>query len=149
MIRKAVKIMARKAMGTQIAYSDSGNEKIGLMTSVGGINLTADSLEVTNHDNAEGFRQFIQGLRDGGSVDIEGQFSAGDSGQIAVIDHYNQDDDGGIRELTVSFPDGSAWTFDAIVTALSIPGDAPVDGVLTFSATFKITGTPEFSEAGS
>lgn len=141
--------MAQKALNTHIAYSDAGKEKIGLMTSVGGINLTADSLDVTNHDNAEGFRQFIQGLRDGGSVDIEGQFDSTDAGQFAVIDHYNQDDDGGIRELTISFPDGSTWTFDAIVTALSIPGDAPVDGVLTFSATFKITGTPEFSEAGS
>ena len=141
--------MAQKAMGTQIAYSDSGNEKIGLMTSVGGIDLTADSLEVTNHDNAEGFREYIQGLRDGGSVDIEGQFDSTDAGQVAVIEHYNQDDDGGVREMTVTFPDGSTWTFDAIVTALSIPGDAPVDGVLTFSATFKLTGTPQFSESGS
>lgn len=138
--------MAQKSYGTTLAYADAGMEEIGSLTNIGGLEMTANALDATNHDNAEGYMQYIQGLRDGGECSVEGQLDSGDAGQNAVVDHYNQDTNGGVRAMIMTFPNGATWEFDAIVTRLKL-GDAPVDGILPFSATFKVTGTPVWSGA--
>lgn len=134
------------AHGTVLAYVETGDDvPIGELTNIGGIGLTADTIEVTSHDSTSRFREFLQGLRDGGELSIEGNHVPSDGGQAAMYTHFNGDGDGGgLEAMIITFPDASNWTFNAIVTNYQA-GDAPHDGKLGFSATLKISGVPTFA----
>jgi predicted secreted protein len=134
------------AYGTTLEYA--GGSEIGELTSIGGVKLTADELDLTHHGSPGKFREVIQGLRDGGDLAIEGNLVPDDAGQAALLVHYNTDEDGGIEAMMVTYPDGSTWEFSAFVKELDF-GNAPVDGKLDFSATLRISGLPEFTPAGS
>ncbi len=139
---------ATHAFGVSLAYVGTPNVEIGQITNIGGLEMTADTIEVTNHSGTDKFKEFIQGLRDGGELNVEYDWDATDAGQLAIIDHYNLDTNGGVDAMIVTFPDESTFEFNAIVTALSPVGSAPVDDVMKGSATFKVTGAPTFTEAG-
>ena len=134
------------AFATVLEYVESGdNIGIGELTNIGGIGLTADTIEVTSHDSTSRFREFLQGIRDGGEFSVEGNHVPGDAGQAAGYTHFTGDGDGGgLEAMIITFPDASNWTFNAIVTSYQA-GDAPFDGKLGFSATFKISGVPAFA----
>lgn len=126
------------AFGTVLA---KGGVSIAELTSIGGPTLSADTLDATSHDSADGYREFLQGLRDGGEISIEGNFIPDNAGQDALYDDFN---DGSVDEYTITFPDSIAvWTFDAIVTAFET--NAPFDEKLSFSSTLKVTGKPELT----
>ena len=126
------------AFGTAITYA--GNP-IGELTSIGGIEVTQDALEVTSHSSANQYREFIGGLLDGGDVPIEGNFYPGDTlGQIAL---KTAQDNGTLGAFVITLPAAFAttWTFNALVTKTKM-GDSPVDGIVPFSASLKISGKP-------
>ncbi len=135
-----------KSLGTILRYADAVANPIAKLTNIGGIELSKETLETTNHDSTGGYREYIQTFRDGGEVSVEGWFIADDVGQGLVIDHFAQDTDNGVKSMEMEFIDGSIWEFDAICTKLKI-GDAPVDNAIPFSATFKVTGLPVFTAA--
>ncbi len=111
---------------------------IGEITNIGGIELTADSVEMTSHDSANRYREYLQGLRDGGEITVEGNAVPADTGQAEIYTQFNLD---AVCVAVLTFADGSNWTAQVIVTAFK-PADAPVDGKLAFTATFKVTGKP-------
>lgn len=120
---------------------------IAEITNLGGPSLAADSLDVTSHDSSNGYREFIQGLRDGGELSIEGNFYPGDSnGQAGLLTDFNA---GTVQSFVMTFPasTGTTWTFSAIVTAFETT--APVDDKMGFSATLKITGKPILATSAS
>ena len=49
-----------------------GSTTISEVTSISAPNLTADTIDVTTHGSTGRYREFIQGLRDGGEITIEG-----------------------------------------------------------------------------
>jgi predicted secreted protein len=112
-----------------------------------GISLPAesrDSLDSTDHD-AAGTRTFLPGLVDGGTVELEGHLIPGDAGQDDLRDNLN----GGEPEtctITIPSTPSTIVTFEGFVTAFG--GDAPFDGLGSFSASIKITG-PVTITAGS
>jgi predicted secreted protein len=133
--------MALFAHGTTFEIE---NVPVGGLT---GISLPAesrDSLDSTDHD-ANGIRTFLPGLVDGGTVELEGHLIPGDAGQGDLRDNKNS---GAPVECIITVPStpSSIFTFDAFVTAVG--GDAPFDGLGTFSASLKVTG-PVVVTAGS
>jgi predicted secreted protein len=110
---------------------------IAELTTITGLEVTADEIDVTSHESADGFREYVGGLRDAGSVSIEGNF-IGDASQEALLTLLKSGD---ISDMTIVFPDSTAtWTFKGFVTAFST--DAPMEDKLSFSATIKVTGVP-------
>lgn len=113
---------------------------IASLTSITGLDLSADDVDVTAHDSADGYREFVQGLRDGGTVSIEGNFTAVAS-QEALKDLF---DGGEVVAMEIAFPESLAeWQFNGYVNALST--SAPMDDKVSFSASIKITGKPVLS----
>ncbi len=113
---------------------------IASLTSITGLDLSADDVDVTAHDSADGYREFVQGLRDGGTVSIEGNFT-GVASQEALKDLF---DSGEVVAMEIGFPDAFAeWQFNGYVNALST--DAPMDDKVSFSATIKVSGKPVLS----
>jgi len=125
------------AFGTTIKWNA---QPLAELTSIGGPNISVDTIDLTSHDSGDAFREFVAGLRDGGDISIEGNFIPSDTdGQRAFITDMKA---GTKREVIITGPTGAAftWTFDAIATGYS--PSYPFDGKLGFTATLKVTGKP-------
>lgn len=121
---------------------------IAELTSIGSPKLSLETADVTSHQSANSYREYIGTLLDGGEVAIEGNFISGDTdGQIGLIADMNAKT---LQSFVITFPTAitATWTFSALVTAFEI-GDMAVDGTLTFSATLKVTGKPTLAITAS
>ncbi|SFD44048.1 phage tail tube protein [Bacillus sp. UNCCL81] len=128
--------MATAAMGTKLQI---GANSISELNSIGGMELSADTLETTNLDS-NGWKTFIQGLKDGGEVNIAGSFNPADTnGQIAIYNAFNS---GVLTPFVILFPStlGASWNFSGIVT--NVKTDVQKEDVIPFEATIKVSGQP-------
>lgn len=127
-----------KSMGTIFKINETA---VGSLTSIGGLELSADTIETTSLDSKGGFREFIQGLKDGGDVSLEGGLDkAVTANQNAVYEAYVS---GEVVKGSIEFPDGSKWAFDGIVTGFGT--SAELEDTVGFSSTLKVTGAPTFT----
>lgn len=125
--------------GAELKYS--AGTIVGELTSIGGMKLKADVIDVTNHDSADGYKEFIGGLRDAGEFPIEGNFIQDDAGQLALLASFNS---GAVESFVVTFSDTSTWAFSGIVTGIEV-GKADLKNQVSFTATLKVTGKPTFT----
>ena len=134
---------AKSAFGTTLK---KGATAIAELTNIGGPSLSAATIEATSHDSDDGYREFLQGLRDGGDISIEGNFIPGNAGQVALTTDLN---DGSLDAYTITFPAvmATTWTFNAIVTAFEC--SAPFDDKASFTATLKVSGKPSLNVTAS
>lgn len=115
-----------------------GATTVAEVTSISGIDLSADSIDVTTHGSTSRYREFIQGLRDGGEISIEGNYTTASSSLIVT-----QLNTSATVVAVITLPTTpSATAFTATVITTGFGTEAPVDGVIPFTATFKITGVP-------
>lgn len=128
---------ATRALGTKLL---KGEQAIGGLTSIGGIEITADEIDVTTLDSDGGYREFIGGFKDAGEVPIEGFFDSENEGQLAMETSL---DEGLAEDYKITFPTTPAaeWDFKAIVKNFKV-GDVDVDGNIMFGATLRISGKP-------
>ena len=106
-------------------------------TSIEGPGIERENIDVTAHDTANNYMEFVPGLVDPGEVEIEVNYDP------ALHDALVADfDDNVPRNWQLVFPDPAAttWSFSAFITAFS--PEAPVDDKLAASMTFKVTGKP-------
>ncbi|MDN4069936.1 phage tail tube protein [Paenibacillus vini] len=129
-------ILANRAVGTKLMF---GTTPVAELTSIGGLELSADTIDVTSLDSDGGYREFIGGFKDGGEVSISGFFNPGDAGQAAVYAAFNS---GARTACEIQFPAAlkASWTFDAVVTAFST--GAELEEAVSFEATLKVSGEP-------
>ena len=106
------------------------------LTEVGEIAPDSEQLDVTTLDSDGGYREYLQGFRDSGEVELSGFHQKGDAGQAALREAYESGEAGAVE---VDFPDGTKVTFSAIVKSHTI-GAAEVDGAVGFGAALRITG---------
>lgn len=128
---------AKSGFGTDLTWN---SVVIAEVVNVSGPSQSRDMIEVTNHDSADGFKEFIAGLIDGGEISIEGNFIAGDAaGQIAFHTDLQA---GAGRTVWVVMP-------MSVGAALSLSGigsgfeqSFPHDSKIGVSGTLKVTGKP-------
>lgn len=109
---------------------------IANLTNIGGVDISADDIDATSHDS-DGYREFVQGLKDAGEVSVEGNFD-GSASQEALATLL---DSGDTVAMTIVFPESVAtWSFNGYVKQLGT--EAPFDDKIGFSATIKVTGKP-------
>jgi len=127
----------KAAFGTVLTI---GTTTIGEVTAITPPNLSANDIDMTNMSSADGYKEFIQGLRDGGEFSFEANFLTGaPAGQEALLALFHA----GTVSTTykIQFPGSLAnWTFSGYVKNVSMT--APLDGKIGFAATIKITGKP-------
>lgn len=127
--------MVRRALGTKLEIDTTA---IAGLTSIGGLELSADTIDVTTLDSDGGYREFIAGFKDAGEVSLEGyqEFEAG-KGQKDLYDLYESGDE---EDFTITFPGGAKWEFKGIVVGFSTSAD--LEDPLGFSASIKVSGRP-------
>jgi predicted secreted protein len=133
--------MAITSMGTKLK---KGTTVIAGLNSIAGLELSAESIDVTALDNIGGYKSFIGGQKDGGEVKVKG-FLDGTAHESIYADF----EDGSIDAYTIEFPDvvattGSQWAFSAVVIGFST--GAEVGNAVSFEATFKVSGKPTFTK---
>lgn len=125
--------MATRAQGTVFRFNDT---VVGKLSGVGEIAPSAEEIDVTALDSAGGYREFLQGYRDSGTVEISGFHEKGDAGQAVLRAAFESGEAGSAQ---VEFPDGTVVTFRAFVKSCTL-GAAEVDGAVGFGAVLRITG---------
>lgn len=130
----------KRALGTKLKKGKTAPTTIAGLTSIGGLEQSADTIDVTTLDSAGGRREFIAGFKDSGEVAIEGYFIPGTGkGQSEL---YAAFESGETDDYSIEFPPEvkAKWEFKAIVTGFSTSAD--LEDPLSFSATLKVTGVP-------
>jgi len=127
---------ATAAFGTILTRNGS---EIAELNNIGDIELSQEFIDVTTHDSTGGYREFIAAkIREAGEVAIEGNFLATDTdGQIGLKTDLEA---GTVQNFVITFPEGTSWTFTAVVSKFSI--SSPLEKQMGFSATLKIAGKP-------
>ena len=125
--------MATKAHGTILKFNQVA---VGKLTGVGEIAPDSEELDVTTLDSDGGYREYLQGFRDSGEVELSGFHEKGDAGQAALREAYESGEEGAVE---VDFPDGTVVTFSAFVKSHTI-GAAEVDGAVGFGAVLRLSG---------
>lgn len=129
--------MAVQAMGTVFQFTPQGGQAttVGKLTSVGKIAPDSKEIDVTTLDS-QGYREYMQGFRDSGEVEISGFHTKSDLGQQALRAAYESGKPGAAK---VTFSDGTTASFTAFVKSYAL-GAAEVDGAVGFGATLRISG---------
>jgi hypothetical protein len=122
-----------------------GTNAIAGLTSIGGLELSADTIETTTLGTS-GWRTFMQGLKDGGEVSLSGYFDTSDTGQNAI---YNAFTAGTAQTFAIIFPStlGAEWDFTGIVTGITT--GAELEDLVSFEATVKVSGAPSLGLTAS
>lgn len=134
--------MAKRALGTKLQIGDTTPVTVAGLTSIGGLELSADTIDVTTLDSDGGYREFIGGFKDGGEVPLEGYFEPETGkGQKELYDLFES---GEKEAFVIQFPNNMAsWEFNGVVTGFGTSAD--LEDPLAFSCTIKVSGKPTLS----
>jgi hypothetical protein len=131
----------KPALGTVVTWA---SHDIGYMTDIRGPSIKADTIDLSNHDSANSYKEFGLGLIDGGEISIDVRSIPGDtSGQKYFLDDLHARTE---RQVIITFPDGiSKWTLNALPTGFdpSFNYSDPLDATLTM----KVNGKPVFTNS--
>lgn len=115
---------------------------IAEITSITPPSVTRDIIDATHTGSPDQWREHIPGLKDGGEVSCEMNFVPNSNSSNILIAVQT---DVFARDFRIVFPDGTIWNFNAFCTGFE--PDAPFDDKMTATATFKVSGKPDFVTA--
>jgi hypothetical protein len=116
---------------------------IGEVISISGPEMETDVVEITHLDSANAHKDFIPGLIDGGSVEVELQFeTAGTAFNTLVTDFQARTVQA--YEILFSNTGASTLSFSAFITSLS-PQISGAGERVTASVGFKVSGKPTWT----
>ena len=125
-----------RALGTTLKVN---SKVVGGLTTINGIEISAETVDLTALDNATGYREKEPGFKDAGEVTVSGYLDGSDQGQDEMYTLLNS---GATTTCTIVFPAkiGKTWTFTAGVSRF-VTG-AELEGGVTFEATLLVSGQP-------
>jgi len=128
--------LAKRSVGTKMKI---GTNFIAGLKSIGGLELSADTIDVTTLDSGGGYRDYIGGFKDAGEVPISGFFEPGNLGQAAMYDAFESGD---TLDFSIIFPAalGASWIFKGVVTGFKTGAD--LEDAVSFEGTIKVSGKP-------
>jgi predicted secreted protein len=110
-------------------------ENIAEINSIAGPDKSRDTIDVTTLDSVDGYREFIGGFRDGGTVSLPMNFTRD------TYDKMNEDfEDNDRKNYQIVLPDGdvTSFEFEGLVTELGLA--IPADDKITADVSIKISG---------
>lgn len=125
-----------RALGTTLKVN---SKAVGGLTTINGIEISAETVDLTALDNQSGYREKEPGFKDGGEVTVSGYLDGSDQGQDEMYTLLNS---GATTTCNIVFPAkiGKTWTFTAGVSRF-VTG-AELEGGVTFEATLLVSGQP-------
>lgn len=116
-------------------------EHVGKVKEMGELAASLDTSDDTTYDSDSGYREYAAGLKDGGDLNITLRYLPTDVQHLALKQDF---EDGVINDYCLDFPTATSdrASFKAIVTGFGMA--MPLEGRITQSFTFKITGPITF-----
>jgi predicted secreted protein len=105
------------------------------VTSITGPTMTRDFIDVTSLDSTGGYREFIAGFRDAGTISLSMNYTK-TTYTVIKQDFENPDP----QAYTIIFDDTGASEFNFSGYVTECPLTIPVDDKITADVTIKITG---------
>lgn len=132
-----------RALGTTLKVN---SKAVGGLTTINGIEVSAETVDLTALDNSSGYREKEPGFKDAGEVTVSGYLDGSDQGQDEMYTLLNS---GGTTTCNIIFPTkiGKTWTFTAGVSRF-VTG-AALEGGVTFEATLLVSGQPVLAASAS
>ena len=146
--------MAAPAVGTIIQFwnSDLGTpawEALGGITDVSGPDFTKEEIETTALDTAGGFKTFISGLKDGGSLTLETNYTRVAFSRLFKI--FKKSGNEGVYWFAIILNDTATAddksTFWLQASVASTPLRISAGDVVTTSVTLRSSGEPQLGLA--
>ena len=114
------------------------------VNSITGPSMTRAFIDVTSLDSTGGYREFITGFRDAGTISLKMNFT---TASYAFIKEDFQKVAANAYKIVLSDPGLSTLEFEGLVTELPLP--IPTDDKISADCTIKITGEVIFVSGGS
>jgi predicted secreted protein len=108
--------------------------------SISGPGLARDTVDVTDMDSTDRWREYIGGLKDGGEVTLEVGYVPNATDVTNWLADINTNTAGYYQVVWLT--GSTTWGFSGIMTGFE-PG-TPLDDKMTASVTYKLTGKPTF-----
>jgi len=115
-----------------------GSTTVTELTSISGPQFSSDDIDVTTHNSANKFREFVKGLTDAGEIEIEGNMNDTDYDTIYAAAITTT-----IQSMTITLPttpSATVWYANGYIKGFET--EIPSDDKINFTATAKITGMP-------
>lgn len=127
---------AKAGVGTEFRrWSGSAWVRITEVKSISGPGKTRDFIDVTSLDSTGGYREFITGFRDGGTVQLTCNFTR------TAFDLMNDDfEDDTAHDYEIVLPDDENTSFEFSGLVTEVPLDINPDDAITFTVTIKVSG---------
>lgn len=127
--------------------SETSDTVLAHLTSIGEQSTEAEEIDVTTLDSPNGNKEFIQGAKDPGTVEVSANNCF--DGQVAIIEALFES--GEIRTWEETYPetaDGVAGTltYTGYVSSFTY-GEATPDGLASITFTIRLSGQPTYAEA--
>lgn len=131
------------AVGTTLTIN---GKVVGGLKTINGIDVSADSIDVTDLANSSGYREKLPGFKDVGDVSCSGFMDGEDEGQEECYDLLNSGD---VVTCTITFPSkiGKTWTFSAGVVKFTTGAD--VEDAVTFEIGLAVSGQPVLADTST
>lgn len=105
------------------------------VNSITGPGMTRDFIDVTSLDSTSGYREFIAGFRDGGTVTLNMNFTAA---TYALMKADFESDDA--QEYEIVLPDDDVTSLEFVGLVTELPLTITVDDKVTADVTIKVSG---------
>lgn len=128
------------SVGTKFRVGSGNAAKlVGGLTNINGIEITAETIDVTDLSNDTGYREKLPGFKEVGDVTFSGFLDGADAGQDEMYTLLNSRAQ---SDFEIEFPAaiGKKWTFQGYVIRFSTSVD--VGGAVTFESTVAVTNQP-------
>jgi hypothetical protein len=128
----------RAAIGTLLQHNGT---TVALVSDIEGPGMKGDTIDVTNHDNLDNYKQFIVGLLEGGDVKLKLFFDPLEATHTQLITAMNAR---ALDTYTIVPPvaGGPSWSFTGVLTQLA--SKFKVNAAIEVDATIKVSGAPTF-----
>lgn len=119
-----------------------GEIDIAEINSISGPTMSRETIETTVLSDTDGYRRFIGGLRDAGTVSLDMNFT------MATYNTMKEDfEDEDEQSYTITLPDGSTLEFSGLVT--ECPLEVPIGDKVTANITLQVSGEVTFTPGSS
>jgi len=116
-------------------WSGSAWANIAEINSISGPSMSRDTIDVTSLDSTGGYREFIGGFRDSGTLQLTMNFSR------TTFDLMKTDFESDTSQnYEIVLPDGDNTTLEFVGLVTELPLEITADDKITSSVSLKITG---------
>ncbi len=131
-----------KAFTGQGTIFNRGSSSVSEINSITGPGKSRDTIDVTRLEDTDGYRQFIGGLRNPGTVTLNMNYTP--EGYILLNGDFENDE---LVEYSIQLPAGKGtFTFNGLVT--EVPVSIPIGDKVTVDVTIQISGAVAISDYG-